>query len=371
VLPPAEDPTQEVLFLVGVSAAGLLLVALQYRTRLRRVSVPAGAGALAVLAFAVALWPVPVLAVPSALPPWTSRAGAAQLRADSPAIEMTPAMGWSAEGIPSLTRGVSRVSVSGLEPGWVPRLHLHAASVTLDNGSSLASRGRGMQSPLQLAGSPGDPSQVVARQVLGVEHVLMPGNPVSELTATALVLPAREIDPVLPANGAYHGEFALYLAHWEVAATLPIRAGAAFKERGFNFVIDRVQMPGRGHMLVRAREWRATSSFDRKPAIAYAFYVRNASHTHAMAGQESELFGGMGSFSFGLPFVMSSHGGLERFFARLAEVSFPQAYGLQEQKVLWEPQWYDGAELVIVRTTETGGVARRLEIPHASLVLKR
>jgi hypothetical protein len=79
----------------------------------------------------------------------------------------------------------------------------------------------------------------------------------------------------------------------------------------------------------------------------------------------------MTSFSFGLPFVGLSHGGLERFFTRAAEVVFPPAYGLQGEQGAWEPQWYEGADLAIVRTTEAGAVARSLEIPHASLVAKR
>jgi hypothetical protein len=372
-LPPADDPTGGIVFLLGVIAAGVGLGAIQYWTRLRSLSVPVGAGGLVFLAFAIPYWPFPLLAVRSALPAWAGDPNAVQVQAPSPIIEIAPATGWNVQGVPTSRKGATRVVVGRLASGWLPRLHLLGASLTLDNGVSLAGRGRGLQSMPQIEGSPDDPSRVVARDVLGVARVFVPNSPGPE-AATILMLPANEIDPAVPGNGHYRGHFAVYLTHWEIAATLPVRAGTVFQDDHdhYRFAIEQVNTGSDEHMAVRAREWRATSVFDRKPRVAYTFYVRNARHSHAMAGQESEPFEDM-SVVFGwLPFSFgSSSSGLARFFVRGALVSFTSPYGLRDEKIDWDPAWYTDAELVIVRTTEAGAVLRTLEIPRVSLVSKR
>ena len=246
---------------------------------------------------------------------------------------------------------------------------LNVVKAMLDNGVTLASRGRGYQSTPQIEGSSDNPWRLVAREVLGVERVFDSAPPSSELSTT-LVVQARDLSVPLPAHGRYRGHFSARLAHWEPVATLPLRTGAVFQDDGYKFAIQQVDAGPGLAMAVRAREWRATSSFDRKPMITYAFYVRNATHSRAMEGRESEPFEGMTSFPIGLPFVVSS-GGPSRFFYRAVVVSFPVAYGLQEQKIDWDPSWYAGADLVIVRVTEVGAVLRTLDIPNASIVEKR
>lgn len=371
VLPPSEDPTQLILFLLGAIVAGFGLAAIQYRTRLRRMSVPTGAGGLVLMAFAIPYWPFPFLKTPSALPAWADDANAIQLRAASPEIEMSPVSGWAIEGVPTLRHGRTRVIVSGLAPGWMPRLISLGGSVTLNNGATLASHSRGYQAGPEIEGSPDYPSRVVAREVLGVQRVFLSAPPGPEMAIT-LMLPANEIDSMMPANGRYRGYFGVYLAHWEAAATLPLRPGALFQDPHYKFAVEQVDTGPDGQIAVRAREWRATSSFDRKPPIAYAFYARNAQHTHAMAGYASEPFEGMIAPSGWLSiFGFTAGGGLAPFFVRAALVSFPLSYGLPEQKVDWDPRWYADAELVIVRTTETGAVLRTLEMPQVSLVTKR
>jgi hypothetical protein len=370
VLPPAEDPTAGIVFLLGVTAAGLGLAALQYRTRLRRVSVPAGLASVAVLALAVAYWPFPLLRVPSVLPPWVHNSNAVRLTVASPVIDMTQANGWAPDGVPSVRRGTSRVIVDGLEPGWVPQVQLLRASITLANGSTLGS-GRSFSSPALLGNSPDDAARVVTRQLLGVAHLVTPPAYTADAGTTTLALRPAAIDHLIPANGSYRGEFGVSLAHWEVVATLPIRPGAAFQDDSFRFAIDRAISARDAQITVRAREWRATSSFDRKPRIAYMFYVRNAQRTHAMTGHESEAFGSFSSVSFGLPFAVSSGGGPERFFTRAAQVYFPTYYGPPGPAVTWAPEWNDTAELIIVRATEAGTVARTLDIPQAAIIVKR
>jgi hypothetical protein len=242
--------------------------------------------------------------------------------------------------------------------------------MTLTNSVTIISRGRGYQSTPELEGSSEDPSRVVARQVLGVERVLASAPRLSEMV-TALVLPANEIDPMMPATGRYRGHFAVYLAHWEAAAALPLRPGAVFDDYHYRFAIEHVHMGPDQQLAVRAREWRATSSFDRKPQITYAFYVRNAQHSHAMVGNASEPFAEFGATSGWVPFFGFAREGSAAFFARGALVSFPPSHGLQEQKIDWDPAWYADAELVIVRITEAGAVLRTLEMPQASLAAKQ
>jgi len=79
-LPPPDDPTQGLLFLLAVAAAGFGLGALQYRTRRRLVSVPVAAGGLVLAALALPYWPIPLFRIQSPLPAWTDRPDALQHR---------------------------------------------------------------------------------------------------------------------------------------------------------------------------------------------------------------------------------------------------------------------------------------------------
>ncbi|HEX6465000.1 MAG TPA: hypothetical protein VFZ98_11115 [Vicinamibacterales bacterium] len=365
VMPQEPDPTQFVLLLLCVTGAALLLAGIQYRTRLRRVSVPAGAVTFVLAAFAIPHWPFPLLRAPSALPAWTSDPGTVQLSAPSPLIEMSPQAASMLEGGPALMIGSTRIVAGGLERGWVPRLQLLAASVALEAGRALQGRG-GYQSMPQIEGSADNPERVVARQVLGVEHVLMFTQPVDK--SVALALSANEIVPTLPAHGQYRGQFATYLTHWEVAKALPLRVGAMFREDNFRFAIEQVNVGPGEYLQVRGLEWNATASFDRKPRASYRFCVRNAQRSHAMFGSAQPLDGGVSL----LPFVFAISGGSsESSEERLAQIDFSTSYGLQEQRIDWNPDWYATSELVILRVTEAGAVLRTLDIPQASLVPKR
>jgi hypothetical protein len=365
VMPPDDDPTQGILFLLCLTAGGCGLVALQYRTRLRRVSVPAAVGAIALAIVAIAYWPLPVLAVKSALPAWS---GGVHLLAPDKVIQMDPQIGWF-DGADTVRTGRTRVIVGGLEPGWMPRLQLLGVSATLDNGVTLPGRGRGFQSSPEIDGFTDNPDRVVAREVLGVERVFSSAPPRPEWPVL-LAAPARSIPATLPVTAAYRGQFAVRLAHWQAVAALPLRRGAAFQDEGYRFAIEQIDAGPGERLTVRAREWRATSAFDRKPMMTYAFYVRNAQRTSAMAGNESDLFfEGMSAISTGLPFTMGV-AGPSRFFLRAAVVSFPPSYGLQEQKLEWDPAWYADAELVIIRVTETGTVVRTVDMPQATMTAR-
>jgi hypothetical protein len=320
-------------------------------------------------AFAIPYWPIPLLRVPSYLPSWTGGADAIQLGAAAPVIEMSPPMAWFDAGNAMRTAG-ARTIVSRIEPGWVPRLQLVEATLTLDNGTTLATLNRGFQSMSQIAGAQDNPVRSVARDVLGVGQVFSTVPPDSE-PSIVLVVPAKSVTTTLPAHGRYRGHFAVELTRWEPVAALPLRAGAVFQDDSYRFEIQQLDAGPGAVLSVRAREWRATSTFDRKPMITYAFYVRDAQHSIAMEGRESELFWDGSSFSFGLPFVVSPASS-SRFFLRAAIVSFPpSSYGPQAQRIDWDPAWYASADLVVVRMTQAGSVLRALDIPDVSLVERR
>lgn len=366
--PTPEDPTQAVLFMLAVAAAGFALVAIQYRTRRRILSVPLAIGGLALAVVAISYWPIPILRVQSVLPAWTGRPGALQLRAPSPIIELANETSWFGTPDP-LRTGIASVALSGLEPGWVPRLELLGATLVLDNGTALASHGRGYQSAPLLDGSADAPGRAAARAVLGVEQVFGMQESSSN-SAVMLALPATELRAAAESRGHYRGDFAVRLAHWESVAALPLRPGAAFQDDAYKFALEQVSAGSGNTISLRGREWRATSSFDRKPMITYAFYVRNAQRSRAIEGHHAEPSGGIHSFPVGLPFAVSD-GGPSRFFLRTAIVTFPPPYGPQEQKIDWDPAWYADAELVVVRVTEQGAVVRTLDIPGAMLIAKQ
>ncbi len=362
-LPPADDPTRDVVFLLSVAAAGFALAALQYRTRRRLVSVPAAAGGLVLAALALPYWPIPLLRVQSALPGWTDRPEALQLRAPSPAIELTQEGGFFGAGTGSVP-----LSLSGIEPGWLPRLELLGASVALDDGTTIVSR-KGFQSGVGIEGSAEPPWRIVARHVLSVEQVFGPPASRSEQT---VVIAAKQVHPAAELHGHYRGEFAVRLEHWEVVAARPVREGSVFQDGSYQFAVERISVGPGIALSVLGRERRASSSLDRKPRITYNFFVRNAQRSRAMEGYESEPFGSMHADfgGFGLPFSFSNAGG-SRFFLRSATVAFPPPYGPQDQKLDWDPAWYADAELVLVRVTEQGAVKRTLDIPGATLAVKR
>ena len=368
-LPPPDDPTQGLLFLLAVAAAGFGLGVLQYRTRRRLVSVPVAAGGLVLAALALPYWPIPLFRIQSPLPAWTDRPDALQLRAPSPAIELAREENFF--GTADIPRtGTIPLFLGGIEPGWLPQLELLGASIALDDGTTMASR-RGFQSGVAIDSSAEPPWKIVARQVLSVEQVFGPPAPPSE-GAVAIVLTAKQVNTVAQLHGHYRGDFAVRLAHWEVVAAEPLRAGSVFQDDSYRFAVERVT-PGPGIALsVLGREWRATSSFDRKPQITYRFYVRNAQRSRAMEGYESEPFGSMHADfgGFGLPFTFSS-AGPSRFFLRSANLAFPPPYGPQDQKVDWDPAWYADADLVLVRVTEQGAVKRTLDLPGATLAVKK
>jgi hypothetical protein len=185
----------------------------------------------------------------------------------------------------------------------------------------------------------------------------------------ALVVPAKNLSATLPAHGRYRGDFAVRLEHWEVVGGLPLRAGAALQDESYRFTIAQVETGMGQEIAVRAREWRATSSFDRKPMITYAFYMRNAAHSRAIEGRETEPFEGASFLPFWLPFTAGA--GPSRFLLRGALVSFQPSYSPQEPKFDWDPAWYADAEVVILRITDSGAVLRTLDIPDVSLVQKR
>lgn len=367
-VPPPEDPTQAVLFMLALAAAGFALVAIQYRTRRRMLSVPVATGGLALAIVAIPYWPIPILRVQSVLPAWTGQPGALQLRAPSPLIELANETSWFGTPGP-LRTGTAPVALSGLEPGWMPRLELLGATLVLDNGTALASHGRGYQSAPLLDGSADSPWRAAARAVLGVEQVFGMQRS-SPDWALMLALPATELRAAAETRGHYRGHFAVRLAHWESVAALPLRAGAVFQDDAYTFALEQVSAGSGNTISLRAREWRATSSFDRKPMITYAFYVRNAQRSRAIEGQHAEPSVGIHSFPVGLPFAVSA-GESSRFFLRTAIVTFPPPHGPQEQKIDWDPAWYAEAELVLVRVTEQGAVVRTLDIPGATLVAKK
>jgi hypothetical protein len=367
VVPQPPDPTPVILLLLCTTGAALLLAGIQYRTRLRRVSVPAGAVTVALALFAIPYWPFPLLRAPSALPAWTSDPGTVQVRAPSPVIEMNPESASMAEGGPALMSGWTHVIVSPPGRGWVvPRLTLLDASVTLEGGATFQSLRRGYQFIPQIEGSADNPERAVARQVLGVEQLQMFAQS-GGTSAALLTVPVHQIASAMPARAQYTGHFAASLAHWEVATVLPLRVGAVFQEDNFRFAIGQVTVNPGVPLVVRAREWHATSSFDRKPHVVYSFYLRNVKQSHAMAGN-ADAFEGPSGVSLVFPMA---HWASESSDEHVVAVSFYPRNEMEGQGIDWNPDWYATSELVIVRVTDAGAVLRTLNIPQASLVAKK
>ena len=363
-----ESAIPAVAMLIFLSLAAVVLVVVQYRTRSTRASVAAGVVSVVVAVLIVVMWPWPHRPLP--IPEWASRESALRLVAESQLAEFRPMeRGFSWNGSGEWQLGSVRLSLSAVEAGWLPTVKLADGTMQFPDGTTVATAGNGYSSPVPFASGDEAPLRVVTRQVLGVDRVL-DGSPnrLEVETMPAMVLAEADFRQRLGTAGVYRGRFQVDLDHVEIAATLPLQAGAEFQERRRRIVIDQVIPEARG-ASIRVRHFTAVSMFDSDALPGVSFYLRNRATSEAVAGSAHEgmamstslalpLLLGVSSYSSGPGSGFSVTGGFTRF---------PGGYGTSEQVDI-SPEWLSQAELVILRTASAGSVMRTLEVPGLEII---
>jgi len=372
VVPRTEtSPVGFVVMLLLTIAATFMLVTVQYRTRSVRRSVLTGTAGICVALAAVLLWPSAGRLVP--VPDWANRDSAVQLIAETPRGEfrlshdgspLRPGDGWQI--------GVARLTVRGVEEGWLTTVTLKDASITFD-GATVRTAGNGYSTQAVLMAGKDSlidgPHRPVERQVLGVSRLLesLP-FPQAERGTPAIILADAEFRNRLGSQGTYRGSFQVDLDRLTVAATLPLQAGATSQSPKRRLIVDQVIAQNRA-ASIRLRHFISTSMFASELQPRLSFYLRNRSRSEAVAGSSH---GGFGGVSAGIGLMLIGIGGWSspteagNGFSIISDViRFPVAYGgyaTGPPPFEITPEWLSQAELVIVRTIPAGSVSRDVEI---------
>jgi hypothetical protein len=203
------------------------------------------------------------------------------------------------------------------------------------------------------------------RQMLGVGRLRV-GQP-SRLPESmpAIVVSQADFKKYSGATGTYRGRFLVDLDRIEIAATLPLRAGAEYHDRRRRIMIDQV-IPLTEAASIRVRQFIASTMFHSDSPSPLSFYLRNRGAGEAVAGPAHQGMFAMSSGG-GLPLLFGLSGfavgpGSNGFSATGDYVRFPD-YNPTEDAVEITADWLSRAELVIVRTVAAGSVIRTIEIP--------
>lgn len=343
--------------------AAVAQIVVQYRTRSTRASVGTGVAGFAIVVLMVLMWPWEEHPLP--VPEWARQDSALRLIADSPKGEFRPledGSPWSRSG--GWQIGSVRLRLSEVVPGWLAAARLADATVQFVDGKTLVTAGNGHSSPVPIESVEDSPIRVVMRQVLGVGRVRegWPGRPAVE-AVPAIVVRQADFKAYLGATGTYRGRFLVDLDHVEVAAALPLEAGAEFQDRRRRIVIDQV-VPQAEAAMIRVRQFTTATMFESGSLPRVSFYLRNREKAEAVAGSAHEgvrMSSGLGApLFFGVSHYATGPGG--GFTVTGDFIRFPEAYRTDEQIVDISPDWLSRAELVIVHTVPAGSVTRTLEI---------
>lgn len=350
------NPWLGVVLVLLLTAAGVSTLAVQYRRRSVRAAAGTLAAAIAVTWAIMIVWPWAARPLPA--PEWASRDSAIRLTGSAEKTRFDPAGAWSF-GDSSQAWRTSRagIGVAAMEPGWVATLRLIDSTLQFDDGVVLRTVANGFSSFVLLE-SEVDPWNQAMREVLGVDRVLVdqPRIPETE-TVPAITISDADFQARLGRSGIYRGRFMADLDRLEVAAALPLRAGAEYRGPRQRIVIDAV-IPQTHAVSVRLRQYRAATMFDSRQLPELSFYLRDREGSQAIAG--GNRGGGLNAINgVGLPFGFTvGTGSVSGFMSGSEYVRFPA------QPADWRPESLARAEMVIVRRNLGGSVTRSVEIPN-------
>lgn len=365
------DATAGIVFFIVVLASGLALLTVQYATRSTRRSALVGVAGLVAAWTLPSMWRWPLLEPRLVVPDWAAKESSLRLSADPDSVEFGMEDLWTTRK-PTWRIGRSQLRVEGIEPGWLPSVRVTGAVLDFPPDVHLSSNGFGYAVRVPIGSENSPPLRGVVRAALGVERLAIQDSAEPERVVVVAIRDA-DFSRYAPATGHYRGQAAVELTREQVAATLPLRAGATFQEDAYRVVIDEVRLASRS-LSVRARISDARTAFDRRPTPRYAFYLRNEQRGEAVGSsivpmQSHGLLTGLlpGGHGYGFEPASGSSG-----FAMGAQfLRFPPGYAPTDKERLdIDDGWIAGAEIVIVRETAEGSVSRPLEIRDFPLRVK-
>jgi hypothetical protein len=349
--------------LLIMSAAALVVV--QYRTRLKRFSIPTGLTGL-VFAVLVMMWPWDTR--PLAVPAWAANESSLQLVPDSPASEFTR---WDLP--PSSGPGTSwrfgsvRARLSSVEPGWLSTARLADSSIEFPDGTRVASAGNAYG--VNVSSEPLETYVLHAalRRLLVVDRLSESPRFVTE-AVPAMVVTEDQFRAHTGKAGTYHGRFLMDLDELQIASTLPLEPGVTFREPGLRLVIDHILTQGQS-VSVRVRQFTTTTVFDSDAPPRLSFYLRNRKRAEAIAASThySTHRGPTETLATSVGVSAYSAGPGGGFQISSSYVRF-DGHRSGDQSVELSDAWLAGAEFLIVRTLARGSVARTLVIPNFQMV---
>jgi hypothetical protein len=364
----AEDPSALVVFNALFVAAALVMLAVQYRTKLKRRSIAVGAAGVAAALVVGWLWPIPFLQPRFETPEWAEHAETLSIRIDPATISTNRPEAFFASRRFEWATVNGLIHAEGVQPGWSASVALRDATLDLPNGVTLRSGGS-WRSFLVVGGSyVPEPGYATARELLGVTtlatYAPAPlGPPPPQARPALFVMRRDQVAEHLPARGHYRAHMDINLTQYVVQGAIPIVPGASLQNGGYRLVVDRTTWFDSEFAIV-AREARATSMWERRPWAEYSFYLRNRQRGEAVLVSDYVLHSNFSILRF-LPIGQFSIGSSQTsgFSSRGMVLRIPPRYGPRGTTLDLDDAWLAAAELVIVRRTEEGWVERTVEIP--------
>jgi hypothetical protein len=145
---------------------------------------------------------------------------------------------------------------------------------------------------------------------------------------------------------------------------LPLQRDATHQHRSYRFSVIRVQSGGDG-VSILTEQSDAVSIFSRRPSTRRSFFLRNRRRSEAIEGSSYRLRPEITVMRF-IPLAIGlGHEAGSGFGIAANMIQFPPMYGVPEGVPLaLDDEWVEESELVIVRSTESGSVERRLAVAN-------
>jgi hypothetical protein len=355
------DPSSGMIGTVLLIISALAFLATQYRTRMRIRSIAVGLAGLAIAYIGASVWPWSFLAPKAEIPEWAEQPSMLRLSADADTVYLDHSEFANPQQSLEWWQAHAKIRMSGIEPGWSATIGVQDAAVHLDGNTSLTSRVSAQSVSVPIDNAEAVQDAAVLRQLLNVGRVMDEVPYERHQWPVVLFLRDAELRRLPTADGAYDGRFRVSLTRHEIEATLPLQRGAAHQNGAYHFSIERVQ-PQANRVSIVARESNASSVFDRRERVRFRFYLRNRQAAEAIQGGGYDLRSEV-SLMRVLPFAVgvSTEGDLG-FRPGAVTIDFQPGRGPQGQPTPLDRQWFEHAELVIVRSTQAGAVERRLAI---------
>jgi hypothetical protein len=348
-----------VFMLVGIAAAALTLV-VQYRRRSWIQSVSIAVLGAAVAVGAGSQWPWPLIRGSEELPPWARQSSTLTLFGDANDVRLArepypsrPTQPWC-----SLTAGLR---VLAIPDGWSADVQLMTARVILDDGTNV-STGRGNYSAAALAGDDRVSAYSIPLKLMGVKGLARPTG--DYVGPSVLTMPDGDYRRLDSRTARYEGQFQVALNRHEIAAALPLRAGAVAQRGPFRIAIDRVALVDRVPSIL-VRESDTHSIFHREQRGRRTYYLRNRLRSEAVPLSSANGFRQAANDARAMPFVVFADSD-SGFTATAMNLDFDHDPNTGVPPI--DADWLEGAELIVVVTTYHGTVDRtlvmdRIEMP--------